>query len=48
MHSSTQELNIKPSNFKKNPLQNNTKGVQKDTNQKNKSSDIHKPGVDVG
>lgn len=42
MHSSTQELTIKPSNFKKNPLENNTKGVQKDTNKQNKSFDIQK------
>lgn len=48
MPSSTQELKIKPSNFQKNPLEHNTKGVQKDSNQKNKSSDIQKQGVHVG
>ena len=29
MPSSIQELKIKPSNFKKNPLENNTKGLRK-------------------
>lgn len=44
MPSSIQELKIKPSNFKKNPLENNSKGLWKDKNQQNKSSDIQKPG----
>lgn len=44
MPSSIQELKIKPSNFKKNPLENNTKGLWKDKNQQNKSSDIQKLG----